>query len=644
MKRRIQFLLICLAAALFLGQRAGAAESPFVVDVWSTADRLPENTVIALTQTHDGYLWVGTLNGLARFDGNSFTPFNVNNMPNLPGNGIVFLFEDSRTNLWVGTDNGSLSIVTRGTLKQVYAGGEGRGKFTAGFDDQTGTVWFVTDARQVFCWHDNALDQQPQVYGPLRDLLIYLAFHVAVANKDGGGWQFGSGNLEKVRGGAHNSLGLLPCPVATITAACEDEAGNLILGTSGAGVYWFDAAGKFRHITKEEGLSEDYVLSLCFDSEKNLWVGTDGGGLDRVRKNFFSAPPALAGNVAQSVAEDGKGGIWSAFNLGGLTYWITNSAQHFHVPLNAWCVLVDSRQQVWAGTSGAISSQPGFGRGLYRLVDGNFQPVPAALAAGQKIFSLCQTHDGKVWVGGDSGLGSFDGNEWRFYSLNDGLPKSAVRALAEDTNGVLWIGTESEGLYALREGNISAITASVKDISTLLSAADGSLWVGTYGHGLAHQAAGDGWKFFSSTLNGLVSDDIGSLVEDGEGNIWTGSYEGLVRVGKQSFADVVSGAAKTLSSRTFLTHEFSAGAQPSALRAHDGKLWFPTIEGVVAINPADLRLNTNPPPVIIESVLVDDVELKTNLLDSKWTSAITLTPENEQLEIHFTSLNFSAPK
>ena len=106
----------------------------------------------------------------------------------------------------------------------------------------------------------------------------------------------------------------------------------------------------------------------------------------------------------------------------------------------------------------------------------------------------------------------------------------------------------------------------------------------------------------------------------------------------------MSGAAKTLSGRTFLTRECSAGAQPSALRARDGTLWFPTIEGLASVNPADLRINTNPPPVIIESVLVDDVELKASRFVSGWNSAVTLTPDNERLEIHFTSLNFSAPK
>ncbi|HUC84616.1 MAG TPA: histidine kinase, partial [Candidatus Acidoferrales bacterium] len=128
------------------------------------------------------------------------------------------------------------------------------------------------------------------------------------------------------------------------------------------------------------------------------------------------------------------------------------------------------------------------------------------------------------------------------------------------------------------------------------------------------------------------------------GNLWIGSYEGLVRVEHKSFENVIAGTANQLVCRTFLTRECSAGAQPAAIRAHDGRLWFPTIEGVISVDPADLRPNTNPPPVVVEAILVDGVELKTNFLGSDWSGTIQLTPASEQLEIHFAGLNFSAPK
>ena len=619
-------------AALFLGQRA-AAESPLVVDVWGTADGLRQSTVVALTQTRDGYLWLGTLNGLSRFDGNSFTTFNVNNTPGLPDNSIIFLYEDRQTNLWVVTDNRTLCQIKHGVLKKFDVSGA-NGKITAAFEDEAGAVWFATDGADLFNWHAGALEH---ISGARRNALTDLALHGLWPSKDGSYWLLKNRRVEKFRGGLREkNFGEVPWGSAVVTALCEDNEGNLIVGTGDAGVFWFDADGNFSHLTKENGLSENFILALFFDPEKNLWIGTDTGGLDRVKRKSFNAPAALADGVALSAAEDGQGGLWTAFNLRGLTYWLTNSAQHFNLGREnrAWCVLVDARQQVWAGSSG---------EGLFRFNQGIFQPVPEAAAVGAKIFSLCQSHGENIFVGGENGLGCHDGTQWKFFSTTNGLPKNDVRALAEDTNGVLWIGTKSEGLFALRDGKISPASAPVKDISSLLVAADGALWCGTSVHGLARFYGGE-WKIFSSTQNGLANDDINSLAEDDAGNLWLGSYEGLVRVGKNSIADVLSGAAKTLACRTFPTRECSPGAQPAAVRTRDGKLWFPTIGGLVSVNPADLRINTNPPPVIIESVFVDGVDLKTNSLDSGWSGMVTLTPQNEQLEIHFTSLNFSASK
>lgn len=631
MKRRIQFSLICLAAALVLGQRA-AAESPFIVDVWDTADRLPEKSVIAITQTHEGYLWLGTLNGLVRFDGNSMTPFNVNNTPGLPGNVIVFLFEDRRLDLWAVTDNGALCQIHDGRLKKFDVSG-GNGKITAAVEDEAGTLWFATDGGDFFSWRSNVLEH---VSGVQRPALTDVALHGRLPARDGSYWYLRSGLVEKRRGNVRLKI-FGPVPwgnTFVVTTLCEDDEGNLVVGTAGAGVFWFDQAGHFQRLTKADGLSEDYILSLCFDSQKNLWIGTDGGGLDRVKRKVFSTPEGLAGGVALSAAEDAQGGLWTSFNLRGLTYWLTNSATNLSIGSESkpGPVLVDAQQQVWAGTSG---------EGLFRRVAGNFRPVVEAARIGPQIYALLQGRDGQLWVGGKNGLAAFDGQAWKLFTAVDGLPASAVRALADDAQGNLWIGTQDGGLCSLRNGKISAVAASAQDISCLLVDREGVLWAGTSAHGLARWQNGS-WTRFTEG-DGLIN-DIGYLIEDDLGNFWIGSYEGLIRVEKKSLAEFAADRSHKLTCRTFLTRECSFGAQPAAIRARDGKFWFPTTEGFVSVNPAQLRSNTNPPPVIIESVLVDGVEWKTNQLDSGWNRPVTLTPDNEQLEIHFTALNFSAPK
>ncbi|HEY2328359.1 MAG TPA: two-component regulator propeller domain-containing protein, partial [Verrucomicrobiae bacterium] len=271
-----------------------------------------------------------------------------------------------------------------------------------------------------------------------------------------------------------------------------------------------------------------------------------------------------------------------------------------------------------------------------------FQPVSAAENIGRQIFVLFQGRDGKIWAGGENGLGCHDGADWKIYSAADGLPPNAVRALAEDEKGNLWIGTEGGGLFQLRAGKISFARAPVNDISCLLVDRENVLWAGTSGHGLARFQNGT-WTHFSTT-NGLATDSIGYLVEDNSQNLWLGSYEGVMRIEKKSLDEFASGATKIISCRTFLTQECAVGAQPAAIRARDGTLWLPTIHGLISVNPAELRPNTNPPPVIIESVQVDGVEQTTNLLNVAGNGAVTLQPENEQLEIRFASLNFSASK
>ena len=208
------------------------------------------------------------------------------------------------------------------------------------------------------------------------------------------------------------------------------------------------------------------------------------------------------------------------------------------------------------------------------------------------------------------------------------------------------------GLNIFKDGKFSSIKKSENglpgnDISCLYADKDGVLWVGTSGHGLA-RFENRKWKS-CSTGNGLASNHINYLIEDEDGNLWIGSNAGLMRIQKKSLDDFAAGTANVISCRTYVesdglpTRECSAGSQPAACRAADGTLWFPTTKGFVFVNPAELKPNLQPPQVLIESVRVDGVEQKTNLLDSAWSQSIVVPPGYEQLEIDYTALNFSAP-
>jgi ligand-binding sensor domain-containing protein/signal transduction histidine kinase len=648
-KLNLAWLLLCVGACI-IPSRAGAADrsgSPFIVDVWTSKEGLPENAVISVIQTKDGYLWLGTLNGLVRFDGNQFTVFNEFNTPGLNSDRIVYLFEDSHTNLWIGTDSGGVAMAKDGRITNFQIGGAGHeGRLLYAFEDAKGMVWFYTADGRTSWYQDGRMSTDPSLVS------TELAFRAAkikivIPGPTGSFWSLQNGRVQKWRNNQREcDLGVYPWRInTTITSAGEDSDGNLIVGTLGEGVFWLGADGSCQHISTDQGLSSAAVLSLCLDGQGNLWVGTDSGGLDRIKRTVFNTPDKLHPWNAQSLSPDAQGGLWAAFNAQGVTYWLTNLAQDFGVgrSSNAWTVLADHNQQVWAGTRG---------EGLFQFQINRFQPAPGAEIPGPQIFALFEDHLGQLWAGTPNGLARWNGQGWKVYTTSDGLSENIVRAIAEDPEGDLWIGTENRGLNFFTAGKFIPYPATESglpgnDISCLYLDPDGVLWVGTSGHGLARFFRGKWTRY--STDDGLASNSIDYIIEDDGGCLWIGSNVGLMRIPKKSLNDFVPGTAKPISCRTYVetdglpTRECSAGSQPAACRARDGRLWFPTTRGLVSVNPAAIKTNPQPPLVMIESVRIDGQEQKTNRFSSAWQPSVTVPPGHEQLEIHYTGLNFSAP-
>lgn len=655
--------LLLLCGIAFAAGRVFAAspDSPFIVDSWTTENGLPDNEVISIVQSADGYLWIGTLNGLARFDGSKFTPFDEMNTPGLNSDRIVFLFEDRQTNLWIGTQSSGLEMIQNGQMKSFEKETSGIGPVTAASEDGGSDVYFYSEYG-LAQYHAGQMTYHSGVRFLLLDL---LARHWIVPSRDGGQWQLWSGTIKKAdRNGVEKDFGPWPWGGALIKAACEDEDGNLIIGTSGQGIFWFDAAGHYRRITTADGLSSDNILSLCLDSEGNLWVGTDSGGIDRIKRKLFNTVPGLRPWDVRSVAQDAAGGLWTAFNESGLSYWNSNGVRDFRLGPNSSAspilvdprktpnstivesiltvgpsaVLTDSRQNTWAGSSS---------EGLYLFHSGQFVPAPGAGILGKEILALFESRDGALWVGSDNGLGRRDGQGWKLFTKADGLSGNDICAIAEDSAGHLWIGTQDSGLnYFDGSKFVSFGTTNGlpgDDISCLYVDSDGVLWVGTSAHGLARLKNGK-WTAFS-TRDGLASNSIGYVIGDDGGYLWIGSNLGLMRIYRSAFDGTNSLFCRVYGRDDGLpTRECSSGSQPSAIRSRDGKLWFPTIEGLAWIDPSKLKINRRPPRVLIESARIDNREQNTNFLNSAWNSSITIPPGNEQLDISYTALNFSAPQ
>lgn len=690
------FRMLAVFALLFSGAGRVAVGAGEVAPtnsyiVWNTqvGEELPQSSVIALKQTRDGYLWLGTMKGLVRFDGIHPEVF-------YEADTIIHLFEDRHGGLWVGTEKSGVRLIRDGVVTEVEFGGGALAQLVAATEDATGAVWLYAadgrlarfrNGRMEKTWpvdlgpsgcraviSDNAgqiwIGSDTNLFRVASDLqggpfeLQLQSFALAgkqdflLARRAGGFWQFVNNHLVlRMTNGVARDFGAYPWkPVQTsrpVTAACEDEYGNLFVGTLGDGVYRFDPAGGVMHIGGEQGLNHDTVLSLCVDREGSLWIGTDGGGANRITRQRFELQPESGGKNVQSVCEDGQGGFWLAFNGGELNYWKDGVMQQYGgasggLPgpgVNVRAVLVDARETVWLGGVG--------GGGIYQFTNGNFRLAPGTETVRPQVSALFQDRATNVWIGAGEGLICWNGQAWRLFTTRDGLTTNSVRAITEDQQGNLWIGTDGGGLNCWRNGKFTSHRASDGGlpsdfVTAVFVDSEGVLWVGTSGGGLGRWLDGK-WTRYSKH-EGLAGNSITYLIEDAQGFLWIGSNEGLMRVDRKALNLFALGRIAALPVRTFgkadglPTKECSSGSQPAAWRSRSGKMWFPTTKGLVGIQPVTLAPNSNPPPVVIEAVYVDGKTQSTNALQTSWASDIVVPASKEVVEIYFTSLNLASPE
>jgi ligand-binding sensor domain-containing protein/signal transduction histidine kinase len=674
--------------------RAAGTDDHYTVDAWGTEQGLlPQSSVLAMVKTRDGYLWLGTLNGLVRFDGVHFTVFDESNTPKLESVRIVRLFEDSRSNLWVGTETAGAALIQNGHVHPLNIGrGRRAGHLVSICEDSTGAVWLLTEDAQLARYAVDKVDvwnlgqgrgrsviaekggkvwiaTDDQIFGvdatavrskaPLPVIIGQPVGHVdlLLASRSGGYWRLAGGVICKCSGtNVVRVLARYPWTQMqrdVVKAACEDRDGNLIVGTggpSGEGVFWFNDKGDAAHISTREHLSNNSVLSLDADADGNLWVGLDGGGLNRVKRQIFRLLDGTYGTVAQSLCPDNQGGLWVSAKFHDFKYWKdgvwrTNGAFFGSLSqFNPTAILVDREQRVWAATRPAIG--PNLGTGLFRLEDAVFRPAPGITNNSTSV--LYDDRSGVLWLGTEGGLGRWNGTNWSLFTTDDGLSANIVHAIAEDHAGNLWIGTEGGGLNRFKGGHFASFQQKTGFPSDNISAiyADGAdvLWVGTLNNGVIRFSNGS-WTHYT-TQNGLIGNSVDYLIEDGDGFLWIGSNAGLMRVRKRDLDDFAASPTNFIPCRGYDKRdglpatECTFGSQPAACRTADGTLWFPTVAGVVSVNPDKIHSNTNPPPVVIESVLVAEQHSNTNGPHTAPPASVIVPPGTEDLEIQYTSLNF----
>ena len=684
--------LLLLLAASGSNLRADSSDR-FTIKVFGAGEGLPQSVVMTMAQTRDGFLWLGTFNGLARFDGLNFTRFGENNTPGLNSSRIVKLFEDSRRTLWIGTENAGIVVIKDGVVSSLDTGRTGPDdRLMAACEDQTGGVWLYTADGSLSryregkavpdVWHADSgrpsncraliadeagllwvgTDWSLAAIGPIPSASVMGLpaqevpigrLNFLLASERGGHWRLANGRIQKWRGNRiERDLGpyLWDTNRITVTAACEDREGNLVIGTYGDGVYWFDSDGKPSHLSSK--LSHTFILSLVVDREGCLWIGTNGGGLNRVKRKAFEVLARTIGSTVQSVCEDRKGNLWIGYHANAIDFCSQTVTQQFSIIPDSYessvksssyvkAVFVDQNERVLVG----MSSQ---GPHLFYFENGAFRKFPGSDAINQNVSAIFQDHQGILWVGTQGGLARWDGRDWETFTHPDGLSASDVRAISEDREGNLWIGTDGGGLNRLRDGHFTSFGKTnglpSNSIASLYLDKEGVLWIGTSGGLVRYQ--GGKWTRYSQE-QGLIGDSVGYMIEDQQGFLWLGSTAGLLRVQKKSLNDFASGSTKVIGLRAYSeadglpASECTFGSQPAALRSRDGRLWFPTIHGLASVNPAQLSRNTNQPPVVIEAVFIGGQLQNTNRFLVGQLKEVIIPAGEERLDINYSSLNLS---
>lgn len=651
----------------------------YVRNAWQIENGLPQNTVESIARTPEGYLWLATQEGLVRFDGVRFVVFNRENTPGLPNKYISALLADSRGRLWIGTGAG-LTVFQNGRFRsfadarlsatlvralhedregRIWAGTEaGLFRIEAGqvthftrnsgltdesiiavHEDRAGTLWIATTSGGL----NRRADVAQGAHGADARFEPF-ALHQAAGNDsvraihedDDGGLWFGtdSGRLLKFVDGElteHTAI----AQGAAINAMLRDRHDNLWLATE-TGLVRQSVDGA------TASMAGDELRALFEDPEGSLWIGTSGSGLAHLRDGKFTpygASEGLRGDLTWSIVPSRQGGIWVGSDAGvsqlrdGRVVNVTEPHGLGDVRIRS--VLEDRNGALWFGSDG---------RGLFRLQDGKLTRFGRDNGlSGDSIKALVEDRRGRIWAGTNVSIDVIENGKLiappaEFRQL--GTVTTSV--LHEDRSGRMWIATDAHGLYSLAGGRLQRY--SVADglpgpsVSSIHEEPDGTLWFGT-DDGIARYQ--DGRMLAIEHRGGALGETVLGMVEDESGKLWITTNRGLFAVALADLHAYADGGAIP----AFQTYghadglravEFDGGNTSPGCRTPDGVLWFPSIRGIVRVDPRAVLTNTLAPPVLIEATLADGEPMVP-------AGEILVPAGTNNWEIQYTALSMRAP-
>jgi diguanylate cyclase (GGDEF)-like protein len=683
--RRLLVRLVCaFVLAVLLGPRSASPQATdfgdpeqaltqYRIDGWQTEQGLPLNTVHTFLQTRDGYLWVGTGGGLARFDGVRFKTFEESQVPELASLPIFGLMQDSKGNLWIGHSGGAV-IFRNGVFERVFGREVTDRRVWAFAEASDGTIWIATESglikwngevSRVYRTEDGLPTNRLRTLAFDREGTLWLGttggglvsmrderFEImdpasgfphaevrfVLPDPDGGIWAATAGSgLVHLNGGELRHYTVEQGLVSDqLTALARDVQGSLWIGTWGAGLARM-RDGRFTSIASEGGLAGDQIWSVHADREGSVWVGTWVGGMNRLRNRDFvvlGAPEGLSGDNVRSVLHAKNGVTWVTTAGGGLNRlengWITAITTAEGLPSDeASTLFEDPDGSIWVGT---------YTGGVARLRDGEIetwgidQGLPHV-----DVRVMYRDRKGTFWAGTVAGLARLVGD--RFEPVREpGAPPEGVVAILEDRNGTLWFGSSGEGLIRYRDGIFEALTREDGLVSnwimSLYEDDRGSLWIGTNGEGMNRLR--DGRMAGYRPADGLWDGVVQTLLPDRKGNLWITCNRGFFRVSIRELDAFAEGKIPRITSAGFgpgdalRSTTFAGAHQPAGAVDSAGHLWLPSFSGLVIVDPEHLPGSSGPPRVLLEEVVINGVEAPAG-------EAITLPPGSAPLAIRYTA-------
>ena len=726
-------LFTLLSVASQAGGQSVAPSTAYVRENWTVADGLPINSITSLIQTRDGYLWLGTNDGVVRFDGVRFTVYNAGNTAELPSNRIVSLREDRSGALWILTEqqhlvrqlrgqfthidadrgltagairlteaadgtllltttrgvgvvlngryesivdtlsieygyggavkrrDGSIWVNARGHLWRIANGGVAdvtppttRAPSFAPIDlDAEDRIW-LGDAADVWV-HDGRFRKVQRIQGPLESADRF-AFDV----RNRRAWVIGRYAVDVVTDTVARRVTRFAGPGFTITTA---------IALDSTGSAWYANGPELFHdgrrVTLFDGAPGDHlapgaITALAIDREGSVWVGTRASGLHRLKQSLFrvvSVPEGfLSGNV-YPVYEDSWGSVWVGALSGGVsridpggdrvTSFSVEHGVNGVTPPNPRDFFSDRPDRLWVASL----------NGLYSCTLPVFRCTRDASPAVKLEVELHALHadaQGRMWAGARTGVLRLEEGEWRYLDRWP-LAGTQVRAFVRTPDGALWIATGGGGIVRHEDDRFTQV--SVTDglpsdvVRALYVDPDGYLWVGTEGRGLARldpRAWSDSTRdkriVRVGTEHGLYDGAIHRILADDAGRLWMNTNRGIFWVPRAELTAFVEGRTREVHSTAYTerdglrNREGNGGVGSAGTRTKDGRLWFPTQDGVAIVDPRSVTARRLEAPAVIERIIAGDSAI------IPAGAPINVGVDQRDLTIEYTALSLLEPR